>query len=369
MSKENEFKAFEYVIENATQRRCRILRIDGDNVEVEYDDWKKPQFDTVAANTLEPEGGRKAKTKAPKDPVLVESPILSEPIAVAASVVSEAIASPAPAPEIVAEPAAEPIVVPKFSENEIVYHLTRGEGRVVSATIDNVHVKFTTSDDEDEYEDWISPEELTTKPVKAVKSKEKSLLSYALACVKRGWFVFPCKPRSKKPATESGFKDASNDVEQIKKWWAENPQYNPAIALGASNLVVYDFDEIRPFENLPATFTVRTGRLPKDGIEGVQKYFVGSCKTHGHPGGGGEVRSRGAYVLAPGAIHPSGNAYKVISDAPLAPSPEQNEEIAAVAAPAIGTDAQETIAAYVEKAFDEAGVDYQARVAYVPPRC
>ena len=73
----------------------------------------------------------------------------------------------------------------------------------------------------------------------------KTLLDYALDCVRRGWFVFPCYPRKKAPAGEvvpGGFKDASNDEATIRSWWARNPNYNPAIDLGRSNLVVYDFD-------------------------------------------------------------------------------------------------------------------------------
>jgi hypothetical protein len=192
------------------------------------------------------------------------------------------------------------------------------------------------------------------------------LVDIALMCLKRGWFVFPCYPRSKAPAGEvvpHGWKEASNDEAQIRAWWARNPNYNPAIALEQSGLVVYDFDEIAPFPNLPPTFTVKTGRVPVNGVDGIQMYYTGSCKTHTHPGGSGEVRSRGAYVMAPGSVHPSGNLYKVVLNGPLAPSPEQNEAEPVVLGEAVGTDEQNTIAAYVEAAFDVAGIDYKARTA------
>jgi len=194
----------------------------------------------------------------------------------------------------------------------------------------------------------------------------KTLLECALDCVRRGWFVLPCHPRKKLPAGDvvpHGVLDASNDEGVVRQWWAANPDYNPAIALGPSNLVVFDFDSIRPFDSLPPTYTVKTGREQKDGIGGIQMYYSGCCKTHAHAGGGGEVRSRGAYVMAAGAIHPSGNPYTVIDDRELAASPEQNAATAIIAGPAIGTDEQETIAQYVETAFDAAEIDYQSRVA------
>lgn len=216
--------------------------------------------------------------------------------------------------------------------------------------------------------DWVIEDVKKIQNARAAKAQgmSKTLLEHALDCVRRGWFVFPCYPRSKAPAgsvVPHGVLDASNDEAVVRSWWATNPNFNPAIALGPSGLVVYDFDSIKPFENLPPTFTVKTGRVEKDGIGGIQMYFRGSCKTHGHTGGGGEVRSRGAYVMAPGAIHPSGNPYAVVSDLPLADSPEKNQDESKPTAEAVGTDDQNAIGAYVEAAFHDCEIDYQARVA------
>ena len=200
-----------------------------------------------------------------------------------------------------------------------------------------------------------------------MKTRLKKIFDSALDCLRRGWFVFPCYPKSKAPAGKvvpHGVKDASNDESRICEWWYIDPNVNPAIALGPSNLVVYDFDEIKPFENLSTTFTVKTGRIPADGIEGIQMCFAGSTNTHGHPCGGGEVRSRGAYVMAPGSIHPSGNPYVIVADFPLAPSPEQSEEVVKPSQPAIGTDEQERKATFVEEAFKASGIRYRSRVAH-----
>ena len=74
--------------------------------------------------------------------------------------------------------------------------------------------------------------------------KEYSQLQYALSYIKLGFAIFPLKPRSKIPLTKNGFKDATKDILQVKKWWSENPNANIGIATGSisGNLFVIDFD-------------------------------------------------------------------------------------------------------------------------------
>ena len=102
-----------------------------------------------------------------------------------------------------------------------------------------------------------------------------SFLTIALQCAARGWHVFPLKPRGKYPviprtAGGTGYKDATVDAAQIAAWWAQYPNANVGIACGASDLYVVDCDhglkseeDFRAWHarnNLPATYTVRTGR-------------------------------------------------------------------------------------------------------------
>jgi Bifunctional DNA primase/polymerase, N-terminal len=197
---------------------------------------------------------------------------------------------------------------------------------------------------------------------------EKSLLDYALDCIRRGWYVFPCYPGKKVPAgylVPNGFKDASNDEAVIRGWWNSNPNLNPAIACGESNLVVYDFDSGKPPADLPLTFTVRTGREPVNGNYGLHMYYAGSCESHKIVDDAGnvigDVKSRGGYVLADGAVHPSGNLYTLIDDAPLATSPENSDAKPVVKGEAVGSDEQNEIAGYVEAAFEASGIDYEVR--------
>jgi Bifunctional DNA primase/polymerase, N-terminal/AAA domain/Primase C terminal 1 (PriCT-1) len=159
-----------------------------------------------------------------------------------------------------------------------------------------------------------------------------TFLDIALANVARGFRVFPCKPRDKKPLTAHGFKDASSDTEQITAWWTKQPSANVAIACGASGLTVVDIDHgltdldsfkaWREAAGLPDTYTVRTGRRPDFG---VQMYFRGTMPDVGlfELGGcSGQIKSLGGYVMAAGSVHPSGETYQEISSAEIADLPE-----------------------------------------------
>jgi hypothetical protein len=159
-----------------------------------------------------------------------------------------------------------------------------------------------------------------------------TLLELALSYAARGWYVFPCWPKTKKPMTANGFEDASNDPEVIRAWWTKTPDANIAIACGKSGIAVLDVDHGLNEDaeailwmgraTLPATYVVRTGRRPEIGL---QFYFSGTMSDVGKFelfGCTGQVKSLGGYVMAAGSIHPdSGIAYAVKNDLPLAPLP------------------------------------------------
>src|SRR5262249_33750576 len=97
------------------------------------------------------------------------------------------------------------------------------------------------------------------------------MLNAALALASKGLSVFPCAVRGKEPRTAHGCLDATTDADQIRAWWADEPQANVAIATGAiSKVFAADIDggdaecELRKLERqhgaLPATVESITAR-------------------------------------------------------------------------------------------------------------
>lgn len=160
-----------------------------------------------------------------------------------------------------------------------------------------------------------------------------AFLDTALDLASRGWYVFPCWPRTKKPMTAHGWKDATLDAETITAWWTKTPDANMAIACAPSDLAVMDIDHGLADDNaallwlgahkMPATYMVRTGRRPEYGL---QIYFRGAIPDVGLwqlDGCEGQIKSLGGYVMAAGSIHPdSGQAYTVKSNETLADTPD-----------------------------------------------
>lgn len=85
------------------------------------------------------------------------------------------------------------------------------------------------------------------------------LLDAALQYASWGWPVFPlipygvAHPRTgevsdgKKPATRHGFKEATTDFEQIRKWWAYLPSGVP-MNIGIATGVAFDVIDVDPPE-------------------------------------------------------------------------------------------------------------------------
>ncbi|MGB1076679.1 MAG: bifunctional DNA primase/polymerase [Bdellovibrionales bacterium] len=136
-------------------------------------------------------------------------------------------------------------------------------------------------------------------------------MKHALKYIEEGFYVFPLKPKSKVPLTMNGFKDASNDPEQINRWWTEWPNANLGIATGEiSNLWVVDIDGELP-DDLPKFHETRTVKTKKGYhlYYEYNKFFRLPSKTRlcGYPI---DIRSDGAYIVAPPSIHPDRGAYE-----------------------------------------------------------
>lgn len=159
-----------------------------------------------------------------------------------------------------------------------------------------------------------------------------TFLEIALDCIARGWFVFPCRPGQKTPLVRGGFLSATNLEDAVRAWWTKWPDANVAIATGASGLTVLDCDHgladeaavlaFTKAHNLTETYTVRTGRRPEFGL---QLYYSGlGIRSIAWVDGehSGDIRGTTGYVMAAGCVHPNGERYELLWDAPIAPVPE-----------------------------------------------
>lgn len=140
--------------------------------------------------------------------------------------------------------------------------------------------------------------------------------------------IFPCQPDKKPYPGTHGFKDASNDHDQIAAWWTAHPEALVGMATG-NGVAVIDLDvkngkdgftELKKLEavhgQLPTTFTVETVS------GGAHLYFsydpnANILKSSADKlAQGVDVRAQGGYVIAP----PSAG-YSVKHDMPLAQLP------------------------------------------------
>lgn len=133
-----------------------------------------------------------------------------------------------------------------------------------------------------------------------------------------GLVPIPLKPRSKVPQIRWG--DGWNPTPQDLEAWASRPNINWAVRCG-ENLAVLDFDSDEAFHNFIANHNLPAGcPIVKTGrgfhIWAKPKAPVASCRLDGL-----EVKCKGAYVVAPPSVHPSGKPYTFVV-APSAKLPE-----------------------------------------------
>lgn len=158
----------------------------------------------------------------------------------------------------------------------------------------------------------------------------------------------PCEAPGKHPIHTDWDTAASNDGEQVARWWADHPRANVGIATGAlSGIWVLDVDEgVRKdgtfkegldslmrmtgeYGDLPETFTVRTGgggsqfyfQIPP-GIEIISR--SGNRDKSVFPLGDDypdiDTRGRGGQVVAPPSRSGKG-PYEIETDVPVAETP------------------------------------------------
>ena len=134
----------------------------------------------------------------------------------------------------------------------------------------------------------------------------------ALAYAEQGFAVFPLRPRGKEPLTKHGFKDATDDEAQIRRWWAQSPSANIGIASGCEHgiaaIVVAGPEgekRLALFGKLPATARSKTE-------DGWQYFFAlpdGCGPVPSSTRKGLDIRGDGGHVVAPPSLR-NGKAYE-----------------------------------------------------------
>jgi len=99
----------------------------------------------------------------------------------------------------------------------------------------------------------------------------------ALAYASWGWHIIPVVPNGKVPATQHGVNDATTDLEQITRWWEQNPNYNIGIAAGKkSGIIVFDIDPRNGGDTSWTAWTDKNGAVP----DGVMQMTAGGGFHH-----------------------------------------------------------------------------------------
>src|SRR5690625_3723916 len=71
------------------------------------------------------------------------------------------------------------------------------------------------------------------------------MLNKALTLFANGIPVFPCRPDTKRPYTDNGFKDATTDEKQVRAWWGKWP--DAWIGVPTGDIVALDLDAKHQF--------------------------------------------------------------------------------------------------------------------------
>jgi putative DNA primase/helicase len=156
-----------------------------------------------------------------------------------------------------------------------------------------------------------------------------TMLEAALAYAARGTPVFPVSPRNKMPCVSRregghGYKDATTDQDQIRRWWARWPRAMIGMPTGrATGVVVFDVD-IK--EGVDGFATLQAARLPLEtpqattpsgGLhlyyrvpEGVELKSASGGELARQFGPGLDTRGKGGYVVVPPSVNAAGKAYR-----------------------------------------------------------
>jgi hypothetical protein len=160
-------------------------------------------------------------------------------------------------------------------------------------------------------------------------------LQTALQYAQQGWHIVPIMPGEKRPAIQNWTEHATNNPEQIRNWWQQNPNYGIGLATGPqSKLFAIDidvtetkngYDTLNDLEEtygqLPETLTNLT---PTGGMHLIYRWPDGADIRNDAGrklGPGIDVRGNGGQILIHPSQHPNGGHYQFDAGQPAQPQP------------------------------------------------
>ena len=153
-------------------------------------------------------------------------------------------------------------------------------------------------------------------------------ITYALRYAEQGIPVFPCNPTTKRPLTQHGFKEATTDAFQIRKWWQQNPRAMIGAPTGIATgwwVLDIDTDEAKGKQGLQSLQSMghdlselmdtAVNQTASGGYHVLFKFDAarpvtnarGSLPPHI------DVRGEGGYVIMSGSRLTDGRAYEWIN--------------------------------------------------------
>lgn len=192
------------------------------------------------------------------------------------------------------------------------------------------------------------------------------LMRAALGLVDRGFFIFPCLPRDKKPRGGRGFLDATNSADLAGEHWAVHPDDNIGCWPGKSGHVVIDVDGPEGMDEAEklGVLSVRTTRVTTG--KGSHYWFrkltpdpIGNVDIADHI----DVRADRGYVVMPPSVHPLGHLYNLHGRwGEMAPLPEPLHDL--LREKTLKMDAPDVIAvpAWVTRVLSPAPMDKDRRI-------
>jgi hypothetical protein len=159
-----------------------------------------------------------------------------------------------------------------------------------------------------------------------------TMLDEAILCAERGWYVFPCNPKTKRPLTADGFYAATRDPAVIEQWWKRWPRAMIAVRCGPESgffAVDLDLDSAKQLDGVAKFTALQNGRMLPDTITvetprgGRHLWFAwadGVRNSESKLAPGIDVRGQGGYVIVPPSRTADGAEYQFVNDNPDGPA-------------------------------------------------